>query len=703
MWLAGLILVACGQAPAPTPPVEVPAGYVGSAACVRCHADEVARWQASHHALALTPPTGLQGAWDGAVAAGSDRVELGAAPAPHARVHTADGVVEAPVAWVLGRDPVQQPVVRWARGALQALPVGLEVATGAWLDLVPDDAGHGGVGGPAWNADHQCLDCHTTGFEKGWDAAAGTHASTWAEAAVGCEGCHGPGAAHVAAGGQGGLDADVPAADPARWTPPDAATGIAGRADGGSGPHPQVEACGRCHARRALLVARSDQQPDRALVTTHRPTLIEPGLHLPDGRMQEEVFSWAPFRRSRMHEAGVACTDCHDPHAGGLRAPGEATCARCHDTARFADVEHTHHPVGAAGCIDCHMPVRTYLARDVRHDHGFEVPRPARDLALGLPSACTTACHDDRDAAWAAEATSGWRLARRRWDDAWTEALAGAWAGRPDGDALGAVVADRLLPGLVRASAAVALGERTEAQAGTVLAAAADPDPLVRFGAVRALGRLPPQVAAPALAERLDDGARAVRFEAAALLRDLGGSQRPELAGRLAPVVAELRAQARRDGDRAEGLLLEGTLAWQDGAPEVAEAAYRQALDRDPELVAAWVDLADVLRAQGREAEALRTLDEGLGRHPEAAVLHHARGLALVRAGRKSEALDALRRAVELDPGEVRHAYVLAIALHDQGQPAAAREVLDAARARHPASEALRALRTSLDRPGPAE
>jgi predicted Zn-dependent protease len=53
-----------------------------------------------------------------------------------------------------------------------------------------------------------------------------------------------------------------------------------------------------------------------------------------------------------------------------------------------------------------------------------------------------------------------------------------------------------------------------------------------------------------------------------------------------------------------------------------------------------------------------------------------------VRSKRSDEALDELRKATELDPGQARYAYVYAIALHSGGH----------------ANEALTALRENLDR-----
>ncbi len=52
------------------------------------------------------------------------------------------------------------------------------------------------------------------------------------------------------------------------------------------------------------------------------------------------------------------------------------------------------------------------------------------------------------------------------------------------------------------------------------------------------------------------------------------------------------------------------------GKPEAALAALRNALELDPGLLPAWIELIDLLRHVGQEAEARQTTQEALGWHP---------------------------------------------------------------------------------------
>ena len=137
-----------------------------------------------------------------------------------------------------------------------------------------------------------------------------------------------------------------------------------------------------------------------ALPDDCRPATLDDGLYYPDGQIQDEVYVWGSFVQSRMHAAGVRCSDCHDPHRLRLRADGDAVCLQCHRetpverfptlrSGRYAAPDHHFHPPDSAGarCVACHMPARTYMQVDPRRDHGFRIPRPDLSVSLGTPNA----------------------------------------------------------------------------------------------------------------------------------------------------------------------------------------------------------------------------------------------------------------------------------------------------------------------------
>jgi tetratricopeptide (TPR) repeat protein len=99
-----------------------------------------------------------------------------------------------------------------------------------------------------------------------------------------------------------------------------------------------------------------------------------------------------------------------------------------------------------------------------------------------------------------------------------------------------------------------------------------------------------------------------------------------------------------------------------------AEYAYREALALNPQLVPAYLNLADLLRSQQREEEARQLLETALSIAPENGPTLHALGLLETRAGRREQALALLGKAAEQETSGIRHRYVYAIALHDLGK-----------------------------------
>ena len=146
------------------------------------------------------------------------------------------------------------------------------------------------------------------------------------------------------------------------------------------------------------------------------------------------------------------------------------------------------------------------------------------------------------------------------------------------------------------------------------------------------------------------------------------------------------------------GLTRRGT---QRAGFQIAESELRTALSLDPRFVPALVNLADLLRAQGRDADGERFLDQALRVAPDHAEALHAIGLLRIRQNRLTEAVDLLRRAAARRPDSPRFAYVYAVALHDTGRARDAIAVLEATHRQRPADrETLAALATYLGERG---
>jgi len=635
------------------------------------------------------------------------------------RTEGADGALhDYEVAYTFGVRPLQQYLVRLPGGRLQALSLAWDSRPRAaggqrWFDLVPGervppaDVLHWTKPSHTWNA--QCAECHSTNLRKGYDAATDAYTTTWSDLDVGCEACHGPGSLHAAwaesaakapaaqsGDGARGPSAGLRRSQPARWVL-DPGAAIARREPPRS-EHAEVEACAPCHARRATL--REGRLPNQPLLDTHRPALLEEGLYEDDGQMRDEVYNWGSFLQSPMYAAGVTCSDCHDPHSLELRAEGDALCARCHRPEVFATPAHHHHPPESAGarCVACHMPARTYMVVDVRHDHSFRVPRPDLSVALGTPNACTD-CHAKRPAGWAAARVAQWFPSGRGGRPHYAEALHAGRVGSADAvPRLAGVAQDSREPAIVRASAVARLAGQAGG-ADAVLGAASDPDPLLRLAALDAGAQLDAATRLSAFAPLLRDPLRAVRIEAGRLLADVPPAQwRAGDRTALADALAEYRAAQLVHADQPEAHVNLGVLHARLGELDAARAEYETAIRLGPYFVPAQVNLADLDRLQGRDEEGVAALRRALEIAPQQAEVHYALGLALVRSGRRDEALSSLARAAELAPDAPRYALAWALALQDAGQGERAFQVLETARARHPTDRDLLVTLATLSR-----
>ena len=324
---------------------------------------------------------------------------------------------------------------------------------------------------------------------------------------------------------------------------------------------------------------------------------------------------------------------------------------------------------------------------DARRDHSVRVPRPDLSVSLGTPNACSQ-CHTDRSAQWAAETIAGWYPRGRQTTPHYGTALDSGRVGAADAELqLDRLILDRSQPAIVRASAlTLLLPYASPASETAIKAAIADPDPLVRTAAPRALPGSPPPRFVDAAAPLLSDSVRAVRIEAA---RALAGTDllalTPQQQTAHVKATAELAAAEMVDADRPEAHLNLGLLDLRRRQLDEAEAEYHTALRLDPNFVPALVNLADLDRARGREEEGAELLRKALALEPDNADVRYALGLYLVRRHDYPGALDLLRRAHELVPDNARYAYVYAVALNSTGAAGEALALLEETHRQHPA------------------
>ncbi|TDJ35217.1 MAG: tetratricopeptide repeat protein [Gammaproteobacteria bacterium] len=689
-----ILLFAPLWAVADDPHLQWMGGYTGSVVCGKCHAEEFSAWRGSHHDLAMRMATGetVLGDFD------DTRFEYAGITSRFFRrgdnfVVETDGpdgeLTEYDIAYTFGFDPLQQYLIGFPGGRLQTLGIAwdsrpAEQGGQRWFHLYPDesvdhtDILHWTRRSQNWN--YQCAACHSTGLRKNYDPATKSYATTYTEIDVGCEACHGPGQAHAESGGTTAFDINFTASNAGEWVLEDGAA-VAARTQA-LPERLELNVCAPCHSRRSQI---AEQSPGPELLDAHRPAPLRNGLYHADGQILDEVYVWGSFVQSRMYQAGVTCSDCHEPHSLRVRADGNALCANCHAPDRYDTASHHHHGGESAGtqCVECHMPESTYMVVDPRRDHSLRIPRPDLSVKLGTPNACNK-CHVDQDAQWADEAV-------RRWVGAtnthYAETIAAGRSMDPRSlGALSALAVDAAQPAIVRATALELLRNMpTEESLRAAVANLGDKDPIVRLTAVDIISLLPAERRGEFVFPLLDDPVLAVRMEAARVLAPVSADVLgPEQTLKRDQGLKEYMDAQKLNADTPEALANMGNLSASRRLFADAERYYLAALDIEPMWIPARVNLADLYRVMQQDHNGENVLREGLDRVPGDPVLTESLAMNLVRQGQNDEAVDLLRGLAAAYPDQVRASYLHAVALNSTGRATEALGVLETALIRFP-------------------
>lgn len=651
-----------------TVPEDVSATFVGRSSCVQCHQKEAQAFENSHHDLAMDLATDqtVLGDFNNATIEHDGMTSRMFRDGARFMVNTEGPTGELQdfeVKYVFGVDPLQQYMVEFDRTddmlpteipRVQVLRISWDTHNKKWFylrppdvadKLAPDDPLHWTGIAQRWQT--MCADCHSTNLKTNFDAQSVTYKTTFSEIDVSCEACHGPGSVHV----------DLASARSLFW---DRKLGYGLNQLKGESSEPQLQTCAQCHSRRGLIAG--DFHGGDTYHEHFRQELLQPDTYFDDGQIKDEVYVYGSFVQSKMYHKGIRCTDCHDPHSLQLKHPGNETCTSCHQhpAGKYDVPSHHHHAVGSEGakCVNCHMPGRTYMDLDFRHDHSFRIPRPDLSVKWGTPNACT-ACHvndhlkslpdetrvklreyadwqtaaangDEKIAGllkeidrWSDEACDKWYGAERKKPEHFGETIAafrrGSVAGERDGagEANEASVQpmvdlatrkDGLTPFIARATA---LDGLTAAQAQGCTAAAArivedaTDHPVVRAAAVRCMANESAATVRRALIPRLEDESRQVRLE---VLHALAApavyqSLTPNEQTRVDLAMREYQAALAQVADRAGAHMTWAILCEQRGMYDDAIEAYETAIRVEPTVAGARTNLAALMEQMAERGD----------------------------------------------------------------------------------------------------
>ncbi len=345
--------------------------FVGAAACAKCHENEHQSYLLTAHSRAMglvdpdsEPPDGnfyhepsqrsysvdrhegkMWHAESGAATPktqGTKRTqgtEVGAESVPEVR---------EPVKYLVGSGRHSRTYLVEQDGFLMESPISWYSSTKDWrMSPGYDRASHDGF---ERSADQGCLICHVGRFEP-IDGA--MNRLTILETSIGCERCHGPGAAHVA-----------------KWKDhPAALLGTVNETDD-SIVHPghltrelKEAICSQCHLRGdATVIQRGHAVSDFLPGTPLTETRIDYRLEADNGEMKvvghvDQMYASRCYQQS----TSLTCTTCHDAHAETI--PDLASgfyrnkCIECHgDSNCRLSLPERHQQDASDNCIKCHMP-----------------------------------------------------------------------------------------------------------------------------------------------------------------------------------------------------------------------------------------------------------------------------------------------------------------------------------------------------------
>jgi predicted CXXCH cytochrome family protein len=620
--------------------------------CTSCHLEEKRAWENSHHRHAMHPadPEWVLGDFDaGDVVEGEYRARFSMSGNSYwVQLENEKGKVRAyKIAYTFGWHPLQQYLVQVEAplgeglGTLQCLPWAWDIEKERWFHLFVSENPKPGESihwtGWAQNWNHMCADCHVTSYQKNFDPHQKKFNSTFHHDHVHCLACHEP---H---GEKKKVEKKLKA--PLSFDR--------------KKQRDELNRCASCHSFREQIAG--GKKPAANFQDHYNLVLPHANQYHLDGQIKGEVYVMGSFLQSKMHEAGVRCSHCHDPHSLKLKKTGSQVCFQCHEPNKYAVSSHHHHKEGSSGssCLECHMPESVYMGIDRRRDHSFRVPRPDLSLKNSTPNACT-GCHLDLKKETQNEHYQNW-LAKGQKEESILELnkkmskAYSLWYGTPKESVYEIVSRFRAGDdqGLL---SLMSRGGLPEIWVATLLAEGWRPDRHILKG----LGeRVRPQIPAESLGElfiRLKDPVRSVRMatlrEVLPLGERLTKGQREKVMSQV--ILEDVRLFLKANSDQSGAHQLQAQVAIFRGLKGLAVQHLKLAIAIQADVTGARPALAGLVE---NEKEGLVLLKEEIDllrvqikTVPEEPSLHYSLGLLYYRVGYEDLCLMTMKKVLALSP-----------------------------------------------------
>ncbi|WP_017447002.1 multiheme c-type cytochrome [Gayadomonas joobiniege] len=653
-------------------------------ACISCHSDIHQGWQSSDHAkaMAVADESSVVADFDNAkLNYFSQTVEFFKQSGKYKARISEQGKPnkEYQLSYTFGHYPLQQFLVEGENGKKQVFPF-------TWDSRNKEDGGQKWyhLHGHEWIAEQDrlhwqqplqnwngmCADCHSDELKRNYNAVTDSFETEYSNINVGCVSCHAMPKNHSEEVEQSNYK--KPAAAKGNWV---------------KNPHEKIahwqgqprdntfmDNCFACHALRSPLT--DGFSADKPFLDQFMPEFLMPPLYHADGQIKEEVYVYGSFMQSKMHQAGVNCIDCHDPHSYKVKTETNGLCLQCHEAKTFDTKDHHHHLPASEGaqCVNCHMPETTYMGVDDRRDHSFVIPRPELSEKFGVPNACTQ-CHQQQDNQWAMAALKSWNGKQPDVSGALKSYML-----QHSGELLGAkqhyqLINDEHLDIMKRATLVRMLAWRNEPLALDKFSSLLKSDEaLIRLAAAQVANLIAPEKRYQLLKPLLDDEFKAIRVATAQALLDVYADVKD--AGLFKKAFDAYQTFADVNSWRAEGRLNKGNGEMRMQALDDAVDSFRKTIQIEPYFDAGYINLADLYRARQQPQKVAEVLKKGLANLPESASLNYSYGLYLVRQKSYQNALNFIEKANKAEPGNMQYLYTRALLMDNLQQSKAALKLL---------------------------
>ncbi|MCY1721574.1 ammonia-forming cytochrome c nitrite reductase subunit c552 [Prolixibacteraceae bacterium Z1-6] len=631
--------------------------FSGSESCRECHEKFYQLWETSYHGQAMMPvnadfvakhnlpgskPIDVEGKMYEMVSSDSTMTLL---------EKEDDKLVNSyQMIWAMGGHNVYTFLTPLEKGKLQTAPLAFDANRNEWFNY-PEagvrmfDAGVDPDEALPWKDamftfNTGCYSCHISQLSTNFDLTSETYHTTWREAGINCETCHGPAGEHIR------IFKNLKEGEEAKEL------GLISTKVFTQEQH--NASCSPCHAKMSPITP--SYMPGDKFFDNYNITTLEDRDFYPDGRDLGENYTLTGWMMNKcVQKSELHCVTCHTSSGRDRNKenPNQA-CLTCHNN-RNEDLEaHTGHPAKAGlTCVSCHMPKREFVGHFLRSDHSFRPPMPEATIKFGSPNACNQ-CHTDKTPEWANEIVKkrpngNYQEETLKWAQLIKEARDNDWSNI---DKIYSYIKSGKPDEVVTTSFIRLLGNcNLESKYPVLLEAINSESELVRSAAAIGLSGNASEEVKNALLKACQDEIRLVRIQAVNTILTLdparfNGEQQTIIANAEKEYVASMTSRL----DNWSNHYNLGIYHQNKGEAQAALSSYETAARLYPESIMPLINSSVLYSYVGNHAKAEENLKKVLEFDPKNEAANLNLGLLLAEQGRLDEAEVALQAALERNP-----------------------------------------------------